>query len=114
MAYKLQKYENCACTRVKRFYASANELAEALDYYERNAEYRNFERSAIWSIWRMISRFDCYALYDKMREEVSDFNDSHIETSMRNAIKKNYGTLFANFSRFIATQIITRLGCNYA
>nr|DAW38135.1 MAG TPA: hypothetical protein [Caudoviricetes sp.] len=51
MAYKLQKYENCACTRVKRFYASANELAEALDYYERNAEYRNFERSAIWSIW---------------------------------------------------------------
>ena len=91
MAYKLQKYENCACTRVKRFYASANELAEALDYYERNAEYRNFERSAIWSIWRMISRFDCYALYDKMREEVSDFNDSHIETTMRNAIKKNYG-----------------------
>lgn len=33
MAYKLQKYEDCACTRVKRFYASAHELAEALDYY---------------------------------------------------------------------------------
>lgn len=29
--------------------------------------------------------------YDKMREEVPDFNDSHIETLMRNVIKKNYG-----------------------
>lgn len=91
MVYKLQKYEDCACTRVKRFYPTSHELAEALDYYERNAEYRNFERSVIWQIWRMISRFDCYALYDKMREEVPYFNDSHIETLMRNVIKKNYG-----------------------
>lgn len=43
MAYKLQKYEDCACARVKRFYASPHELAEALDYYERNADYHNIE-----------------------------------------------------------------------
>lgn len=91
MAYKLQKYEDCACTMLKSFYASTHELAEALDYYERHAEYYDFERSVIWKIWRMIARFDSYALYDKMRKEVPDFYDLHIETLMRNVIKKNYG-----------------------
>ena len=65
MAYKLQKYEDCACARLKIFYPCSHELAESLDLYERTEEYRNFERSIIWHLWRMISRFDCYALYDK-------------------------------------------------
>ena len=92
MKYYLQDYEQDLSMQLKRVYKTGHSLAEALDFYERNAEYSNFETSAIWAIWRMLARFvDCYSLYDKMRIEKEDFKDSHLVTLVRNSIKATYG-----------------------
>ena len=91
MAYKLKAYECYMCEKLKKCYADSTVLAEALDCYERNTVYLNFDESAIWALFRLVMRQDNYNLYDKMRAEIPDMNDTHIKTLMHNAIKTNYG-----------------------
>lgn len=99
--YKLQKYEAEVCKRLRALVPTSDELGEFLVEYYNTRTFMNFEASVIWTLWRYVCIQDGYEWWEKVKSQVSDWNDSHIHTLMRHAVMTTYhGTISDIFFAF--------------
>ena len=82
--YKLQKYE-CEMTKLFKELKWKTSLEEAIYSYQEMLKPTNLTSSFLYQVFVIIMHNTGYTLYDKMREELPDFTDSHLQTLLRNS-----------------------------
>ena len=82
--YKLQKYECQMCMLFKEISEKIDISSEIYNYYEK-IKPADLTKSFLYSLYLEIMRRTDYKLYDKMRLEEPDFNDSDLHTLLRSS-----------------------------
>ena len=80
--YKLQKYECEMCRLFKDFSEKIDIQSEIYNYYQK-VKPNDLTASFLYALYLTIMRRTDFELYDKMRDEVPDFNDSNLHTLLR-------------------------------
>ena len=94
--YKLQKYETEMCRLFKDFSEKTNMQYEIYNYYEKLKPI-DLTKSFLYALYLEIMRRTDYELYDKMRDEEPDFNDSHLHTLLRSSFYATFHRTVCEF-----------------
>lgn len=87
--YKLEKYESEMCKLFKEISEKIDIPSQIYNYHE-NVKCVDLTKSFLYSIFLEIMHRTDFELYDKMRDEVPDFNDSHLLTLLRNSFYASF------------------------
>lgn len=93
---KLKVYVNVYAEQFARF--NRYDLHNYINFVRKNFEYNSLENYILWGLFRLLNYADNYALYDEIRINYPDANDSHILTMLKAAFKKCFGSDVETFA----------------
>ena len=69
-----------------------HDLHNYISFVRKNFEYNSLENCILWQLFMRVNHADNYMLYDEMRINYPDVNDSHILTMLKAAFKMCFGS----------------------
>lgn len=87
--YKLQKYESEMCRLFKEISEKIN-IPSEIYHFQQKIKPNDLTKSFLYALYLEIMRRTDYELYDKMRDEEPDFNDSHLHTLLRSSFYSTF------------------------
>lgn len=102
--YKLQKYESEMSKLFKEISEKIDIPSEIYNYQEK-VKPIDLTKSFLYALFLEIMRRTDFELYDKMRDEIPDFNDLHLHTLLRNSF---YATFHRTVWEFYSSEKAAR------
>lgn len=93
---KLKVYVPVYAEQFARF--SRHDLHNYINFIRKNFEYNSLENYTLWQLFHLLNHADNYALYDEIRINYTDVNDSCILAMLKAAFKMCFGSDVETFA----------------